>query len=198
MATTPIWTYRGVEAGVDLSGYEVEAPDGSIGTVEQATRQTGTGYLVVDTGTWIFGRRVLLPAGLVDRIDTSERKIFVSRSRDEIRNAPEYEESGVPDTYQAQLGMYDGGLGATALATTPVRSTQSRSSRKASARSSSGSRSGSRSRSSSSSRSRAQRSSDGPTRDELYEQAKRLGIPGRSKMTKAELQQAVEQGGHNG
>ena len=30
------------------------------------------------------------------------------------------------------------------------------------------------------------------TRDELYERAKMLGIEGRSKMTKAELQRAVE------
>jgi Protein of unknown function (DUF2795) len=33
--------------------------------------------------------------------------------------------------------------------------------------------------------------SDEPTRDELYEQAKRLGIEGRSKMNKAELKRAV-------
>jgi Protein of unknown function (DUF2795)/PRC-barrel domain len=32
----------------------------------------------------------------------------------------------------------------------------------------------------------------GPTRDELYEEAKRLGIEGRSKMNKAQLQRAVE------
>ncbi len=39
------------------------------------------------------------------------------------------------------------------------------------------------------------------TRDELYERAKALGIAGRSKMTKAELQRAVEEadwGGREG
>ena len=33
--------------------------------------------------------------------------------------------------------------------------------------------------------------SDGPTRDELYEEAKRLDVPGRSSMTKEELRRAV-------
>jgi hypothetical protein len=33
------------------------------------------------------------------------------------------------------------------------------------------------------------------TRDELYEQAKRLGVSGRSKMSKAELQRAIEAAG---
>jgi len=35
------------------------------------------------------------------------------------------------------------------------------------------------------------RSHDDPTRDELYEQAKQLGVEGRSKMSKAELARAV-------
>jgi hypothetical protein len=209
MATTPIWTYRGVDAGVDLTGYEVEARDGSIGTVEEATRQTGTGHLVVDTGTWIFGRRVLLPAGIVDRVDTANRKIFVNRSRDEIRNAPEYGEAGASETYRAQVGMYYGRLGepapvaravsprqaAPSRQTTSGRRTSGRaqastrrrtSSRRSSSRSSS---SGGSSRSRT--RSRSRQSSEGPTRDELYEQAKRLGIDGRSKMNKAQLARAV-------
>ena len=36
-----------------------------------------------------------------------------------------------------------------------------------------------------------QRSHDEPTRDELYEQAKQLGVEGRSKMNKAQLARAV-------
>jgi len=36
-----------------------------------------------------------------------------------------------------------------------------------------------------------QRSGDAPTRDELYAQAKQLGIEGRSKMNKAQLARAV-------
>lgn len=34
---------------------------------------------------------------------------------------------------------------------------------------------------------------DEPTKDELYEQAQELDIPGRSTMTKDELQQAIDE-----
>jgi Rho termination factor, N-terminal domain len=44
---------------------------------------------------------------------------------------------------------------------------------------------------SSSSRSRSGSSDGGKTREQLYQQAKRLGIEGRSKMNKQQLQRAV-------
>ena len=191
MATTPLWTYRGVDADVDLTGYDVEARDGSVGTVEAATRQAGTGYLVVDTGTWIFGRRVLLPAGLVDRVDRGSRRLFLNRSRDEIRSAPEYDQSGPTDMYRAQVGMYYGALGEAASAPRAARTRQSSSGRRRSAGSPSSSRRTPTRSSGGRRRSRRRQSDDGPTRDELYDQAKRLGIEGRSKMNKAQLARAV-------
>ena len=51
--------------------------------------------------------------------------------------------------------------------------------------------SSSRSRSGSSSRSRSGSSNGGKTREQLYQQAQRLGIEGRSKMNKQQLQRAV-------
>jgi len=45
-----VWMWRGVAPVVDLAGYDVEAVDGSIGTVDEATSQAGENYLVVDTG----------------------------------------------------------------------------------------------------------------------------------------------------
>ena len=55
--------------------------------------------------------------------------------------------------------------------------------------------SSSRSRSSSSRRSssssRRSSSSQGPTKEQLYNRAKRMNIPGRSKMNKRQLQQAI-------
>ncbi|NIK58662.1 PRC-barrel domain-containing protein [Kribbella shirazensis] len=78
-----------------------------MGTAHEA----GTSGLVVDTGPWIFGRKVLLPAGVVDRVDTEERKVFVDRTKDEIKDAPEYDETaGVNDDYRTRLGGYYGGL----------------------------------------------------------------------------------------
>jgi hypothetical protein len=60
-------------------------------------------------------------------------------------------------------------------------------------RAKSGETKGSSSRSSSSSRStsRSSSSNGGPTKEQLYNEAKRLGIDGRSKMSKQQLQRAV-------
>ena len=67
--------------------------------------------LVVDTGPWIFGRKVLLPAGVVDRVDTADRKVYVDRTKDQIKDAPEYEDdTGTNDDYRARLGGYYGGF----------------------------------------------------------------------------------------
>src|SRR5262245_41488996 len=53
-----VWTYREtllVDTGIDITGYHVEAVDGSIGKIDEATYDTGSSYVVVDTGPWIFG-----------------------------------------------------------------------------------------------------------------------------------------------
>ena len=68
--TRDIWTYsETVRTGGDLSGYHVEATDGSIGKIDEATYDEGSSCLVVDTGPWIFGKKVLLPAGIVESVD---------------------------------------------------------------------------------------------------------------------------------
>jgi hypothetical protein len=97
----------------DLTGFEVEAIDGRIGKVDEATYETGSSYLVVDTGPWIFGKKTMLPAGVVDRVDLDEQKVYVNRTKDEIKNAPEFDESRYRDeTYRGELGSYYGESGA--------------------------------------------------------------------------------------
>ena len=114
MTAMEIWTYREtVTTPPDLAGYEVEAMDGSIGKVDEATNEVGGSYIVVDTGPWIFGKKVLLPAGVVDRIDTEDEKIFVNRTKDEIKNAPEFDESRFSESnYRDEVGTYYGPGGA--------------------------------------------------------------------------------------
>lgn len=77
--------------GAELVGYAVEASDGSIGKVDAHTEDVGRSYLVVDTGPWILGRRVLLPAGLVSRIDTAGRVVHLSCTKAEVKNSPPFE-----------------------------------------------------------------------------------------------------------
>jgi hypothetical protein len=74
--------------------------------VDEATYEVGSSYLVVDTGAWIFGRTVLLPAGVVERIDTVEKKVYVDRTKDQIKAAPEYDQLVDDATYRDRLGGY--------------------------------------------------------------------------------------------
>ena len=61
---------------------------------------------MVDTGPWIFGRKVMLPAGVVERIDTAEKKIYVDRTKDQIKDAPEYDGLADDAEYRDRLGGY--------------------------------------------------------------------------------------------
>jgi hypothetical protein len=98
-----------MDSNVDFTGFEVEATDGSIGKVDEATYDTGRSYLVVDTGPWIFGKKVMLPAGVVRSIDATEEKVFVNRTKDDIKNSPEFDESLLSDeSYRSRLGSYYG------------------------------------------------------------------------------------------
>jgi hypothetical protein len=110
-----VWMYR--ESGrlgtdietANLAGYEVEALDGSIGKIDEATQEAGSGYVVVDTGPWIFGKKVLLPAGVIRAVDDPAEKVFVNRTKEQIKNAPEFDDSLTEDeSYRGQLGSYYG------------------------------------------------------------------------------------------
>ena len=97
----------------DISGFSVEAVDGSIGKVDDATYDLGSSHIVVDTGPWIFGKKVLLPAGIVRGIDETEERVFVNRTKEQIKSAPEFDEALVDDgAYRSDLGTYYGPGGA--------------------------------------------------------------------------------------
>jgi hypothetical protein len=89
---------------VDLAGYAVAATDGDIGTVDALDATAGAAFLIVDTGPWIFGRTVMLPAGTVERVDHAARRVHVDRTRDQVKHAPSYDPDA-PDS-RAAVGDY--------------------------------------------------------------------------------------------
>jgi hypothetical protein len=112
MAIIEMWTFREQFTAdeIDLVGYTIEATDGKVGKVDEATYEVGGSYLVVETGPWIFGKKVMLPAGIVDRIDQDNETVFVNRTKDEIKNAPEFDETLVRDSsYRDELSAHYGG-----------------------------------------------------------------------------------------
>ena len=91
------WNYRQsarrTPGSGSLVGYHVHATDGDIGKIDEASDEVGTSRIVVDTGPWIFGRKVVLPAGTVQRVDDADRMVYVDLTKDQIKNSPELDES---------------------------------------------------------------------------------------------------------
>ena len=105
-----MWGYSGAgwRATTDITGYKVEAMDGSIGKIDRATNDTNASYVVVDTGPWILGRKVLLPAGVIDHVDPDEEKVYVHRTKDQIKDAPEFDVNRFDQRYRDELDTYYG------------------------------------------------------------------------------------------
>jgi hypothetical protein len=72
-AMTDLWSYRDTARSepTDLVGFQVVATDGAIGNIDVATYDVGGSYIVVDTGFWIFGKKRMLPAGVIDGSTTT-------------------------------------------------------------------------------------------------------------------------------
>ena len=112
--TEEMWTYRDVDTlgadmtkGVDLVGFDIEATDGGIGKIDEATYDVGSSYVVVDTGPWIFGKKVMLPAAVIQRVDLDTETVYVDRTKDEIKDSPEFDEDMYRDeAYRTRLGSY--------------------------------------------------------------------------------------------
>lgn len=73
----------------EIVGFRVEGRDGEAGRVSYLTFERD--YMIVDTGPWIFGRRVVVPTSLIERIDDLRKRIELPLARDDVKNAPEYE-----------------------------------------------------------------------------------------------------------
>ncbi|MEU1853510.1 PRC-barrel domain containing protein [Streptomyces sp. NPDC019990] len=94
MTIDRIWSYApdsGHVEGVDLTGFTVAATDGTIGHVDREAAPHGLRHLVVDTGVWVFGRSVLVPAGVVTVVDGQARKITLACSRSDAKAAPRFQ-----------------------------------------------------------------------------------------------------------
>ena len=106
------WNYRDSATrspgSGNMVGYHVHATDGDIGKVDETSDQVGESRIVVDTGPWIFGRKVILPAGTVQRVDDDDRMVYVDLTKDQIKNSPELDESTTMDDpdYRSRVGTY--------------------------------------------------------------------------------------------
>ena len=88
------WTYpdRTTWSDAEITGFDVEATDGSIGKIDESSAVAGSAYIVVDTGFWIFGKKRLVPAGVVDRIDRANKQAS-TMTKEQVKNAPDFDDT---------------------------------------------------------------------------------------------------------
>jgi hypothetical protein len=194
MGMTEVWNFRDEAlARIDLRGFDVRARDGAIGQVVEGMEGGAGGYLVIDPGVAMpLGRQLLVPAGLVEKVEVDNKRVVVRADRKQIENAPEFDPAQPLDdpprsvfgNYFHQLMEEITGPSPQRVKAQPKRASGRARTTRGSARATASSRSPSRSQT-------RRATSDEPTKEELYEQAKKLDIEGRSKMNKPQLARAV-------
>jgi hypothetical protein len=78
--------------------YKVQARDELVGHVTDFIvddKNWAIDYLAVHTGAWVSGKNVLITPRQIERISWNESKVFVELSRDELLQAPVYDESSL-------------------------------------------------------------------------------------------------------
>jgi hypothetical protein len=76
-----------------VTGYRIEATDGTIGTVSDFLmdgKTWGIRDLVVETGHWYAGKEVYIRPAHIERVSYEESKVFVRLTQAEIRDTAEH------------------------------------------------------------------------------------------------------------
>ena len=76
----------------DLQDYEIGATDGAIGNVKDFYFDDAAWvirYLVVDTGAWLPGRKVLISPMAIGPPDWDEKLLPVSITKEQVKNSPD-------------------------------------------------------------------------------------------------------------
>jgi hypothetical protein len=98
----------------DVTGYSIQAADGSIGHVEDWViddRDWAIRYLIIDTVNWLPGKKVLVASNWIDRISYEDSKVYVDMTREAIKSAPEYHPERLDRTYEDRLHRHYGKRG---------------------------------------------------------------------------------------
>lgn len=75
----------------EIEGYQIQAVDGVLGSAHDflfSDQDWNIRYLVVDTGNWLPGRRVLIYTGALDQPNWSQKLFPVNLTKDAIEKSP--------------------------------------------------------------------------------------------------------------
>lgn len=92
-----------------LQGFGIAATDGEIGTVDDVyfdDDKWTIRHLIVDTGGWLTGRRVLLSPHAVTRVDWSYRIVHVNVTRQQVEDSADVD-TDEPVSRQEESALHD-------------------------------------------------------------------------------------------
>lgn len=96
----------------NVMGYKIQALKDSIGEVENFLIDDSNWtihYLVVDTGNWFPGKRVIVSPAWIKEINWETSSVVVNASVDQVKNSPEYDASNeLTSEYESILKNYYG------------------------------------------------------------------------------------------
>jgi uncharacterized protein YrrD len=96
----------------DLEGAPLAAIDGAIGEVVDCffdDQQWTVRYLVVDTGGWLSGRKVLISPASVRDVDVANRRVVVILTRKQVEDSPDVDtHQPIPRRQESALLAYYG------------------------------------------------------------------------------------------
>ena len=99
---------RHLQSTHEVDGYHIQALDGEIGHVEDFIIDDETWairYLVVGTKNWWPGKKVLVSPEWIQSVSWSDSKVFVSLSRETIKQSPEYTDESLL-TRDYEIGLH--------------------------------------------------------------------------------------------
>jgi uncharacterized protein YrrD len=83
-----------------VTGYSIHATNGEIGHVEDFivddTNWTLC-YLVIETGNWLVGKKVIIPPSWIKSVDWDEARVDIDRTRESVKNSPDVDPSKAVD-----------------------------------------------------------------------------------------------------
>jgi len=76
----------------NLKGAAIIARDGAIGEIDDLyfdDEKWTVRYLVVDAGSWLFSRKVLISPISIEKADEGANQVFVNLTRDQVKDSPD-------------------------------------------------------------------------------------------------------------
>ncbi|RUR75964.1 PRC-barrel domain-containing protein [Chlorogloeopsis fritschii PCC 9212] len=96
--------------GYDIKNFDVYAQDDKVGSVTNIMIDDDAHfrYFIVDTGFWVFGKKILLPVGMA-RIDYENKRVYVPvLTKQQVEDLPEFtEDLAIDNDYEERVrGVY--------------------------------------------------------------------------------------------